>query len=201
MRAKATVVILVLALVSAVGGFGVGYWLQQRDAEPTAQELPVERGQAPSPELAVGERRPGFTLTTLAGKRRSASDWDGRVLVVNFWATWCAPCREEMPMLDRIQGELGGRGLQVVGIAIDQRKPVRDFVQELGVDYPILVSDLDAGRDAAAVSRDYGNAYGVLPYTVIVDREGHVAEVITGVLSEERLRSAVSPLLESNGAA
>jgi thiol-disulfide isomerase/thioredoxin len=93
------------------------------------------------------------------------------VLVVNFWATWCAPCREEMPEFIRAQGEWGGRGLQFVGIAVDQADKVRQFAGEIGLNYPALIG----GYGAMELSKSLGNQLMALPFTVIIGRDGTVA--------------------------
>jgi len=95
-------------------------------------------------------------------------EWRGKVLIVNFWATWCEPCREEMPEFVRMQNELGGRGLQFVGIALDEAEAVEDFLAGTPVNYPILLGDMAAGEWAEAL----GNPLSVLPFSVVFDRTG-----------------------------
>jgi peroxiredoxin len=141
--------------------------------------------------LAVGTPRPDFVLPDLAGRFRQVSEWDGQVLVLNFWATWCPPCRREMPDFMAVQREYGARGLQVVGVALDDPERVAEFVRDLGVEYPTLVGQ--AG--AIDVTLRYGNGAGVLPYTAVVDRSGRVAYARPGELSRERLEALVQPLL------
>lgn len=132
-----------------------------------------------------------LSLPDTAGQAQSLGQWKGKVLVVNFWATWCAPCREEMPEFVKAQRELGPKGLQFVGIAIDQRDKVAEFVQELNVNYPALIG----GFDAMELSRSLGNRLVALPFTVILDREGHVAHTQLGPLKPGQLRAIVGNLL------
>jgi len=132
-----------------------------------------------------------ITLPDTAGHEQALAQWQGKVLVVNFWATWCVPCREEMPEFVRVQKELGGRGLQFVGIAIDDTEKVGRFARELGLNYPALVG----GYGALELSKTLGNRLGALPFTVVVDRTGHIAHTQLGPLKEERLRLIVGQLL------
>jgi thiol-disulfide isomerase/thioredoxin len=132
-----------------------------------------------------------LTMPDLAGKEQSLSQWKGKVVVVNFWATWCVPCRAEMPEFVRVQRELGGRGLQFVGIAIDQADKVEAFAAELGLNYPALIG----GFGAIELSKTMGNRLGALPFTIIVDRAGSVVHTQLGPIKESRLRSIVGQFL------
>ena len=130
-------------------------------------------------------------LPDAAGHEQALAQWPGKVLVVNFWATWCVPCREEMPEFVRMQKEFGERGLQFVGIAIDDASKVDRFARELGLNYPALIG----GYGALELSKTLGNEFGVLPFTVVVDRSGHIAHTQLGPVKEAELRSMLSQLL------
>ncbi len=132
-----------------------------------------------------------IAMPDTAGREQSLGQWKGKVLVVNFWATWCVPCREEMPEFVKIQQELGGRGLQFVGVAIDQPDKVEAFASELGLNYPALIG----GYGAIELSKTMGNRLGALPFTVIVDRSGHVVHTQLGPIKEAALRSIVRQIL------
>jgi thiol-disulfide isomerase/thioredoxin len=143
-----------------------------------------------------GDERAGAALLAVelpdpAGKPQRLDQWRGRVLVVNFWATWCVPCREEMPEFIREQSARGGQGLQFVGIAVDQPDKVVRFADEIGLNYPTLVG----GLGAMELSRDLGNRIMALPFTVVVDRQGRVAHTQLGPLKPADLRRIVDPLL------
>jgi thiol-disulfide isomerase/thioredoxin len=148
--------------------------------------------------VAVWDRNPPDAAALLAlslpdtqGTPQSLGQWRGKVLVVNFWATWCGPCREEMPEFIRAQRELGPKGLQFVGIAVDQRDKVVQFAKELDLNYPALIG----GYDAVELSKPLGNRLAALPFTVIFDREGRVAHTQLGMLKPAQLRSIVANLL------
>jgi thiol-disulfide isomerase/thioredoxin len=133
----------------------------------------------------------GLALPDPAGKEQRLDQWRGKVLVVNFWATWCAPCREEMPEFIKAQSEFGAKGLQFVGIAVDQPDKVQQFASEIGLNYPTLVG----GFGAMELSKTLGNSVMALPFTVVVDRTGAVAHTQLGVLKPDKLHGVVKPLL------
>lgn len=130
-------------------------------------------------------------LPDLAGKIQSLNQWRGKVLVLNFWAPWCPPCRKEIPDFIRLQERLGGAGLQFVGIALDDPDKVAAFVDETGINYPTLLG----AEDAAALSMAAGNRLGGLPFTVVFDRRGNAVATLTGGVTEARLEALVAPLL------
>jgi len=135
--------------------------------------------------------RPGFELKDLDGKLRNVNEWDGQVMVVNFWATWCPPCRKEMPAFIELQEKYGGQGLQFVGIALDDAAKVEDFIDTIGVDYPILIGQ----DDATLVSDAYGNRLGALPYTAVIDRAGSIVKTYRGEVSQKSIEKVIKRLL------
>jgi thiol-disulfide isomerase/thioredoxin len=175
-RAHAIALFAAVALAAAGGGAAYHLWLGA-DSGP---------GSA-----AVAERLYATRLPDMKGNPQPLEQWRGRVLVVNFWATWCAPCREEIPGFVRLQERHGGRGLQFVGIAIDQSGKVADFAREFGINYPLLIG----GMESLDLLREAGNRQAVLPYTVLIDRQGRVASRQPGGLTESRLEELVKPLL------
>ena len=132
-------------------------------------------------------------LPDLAGKPRHLSEWRGRVLVVNFWATWCAPCREEIPLLMAARSRYSGKGVEIVGIAVDNAAKVVEFTKSLGVTYPILLSE----ADGLELMRKLGNSSGGLPYTVFLDREGRVAHRKLGALKGPDLEDILRSLTQA----
>jgi thiol-disulfide isomerase/thioredoxin len=131
----------------------------------------------PAPPRAIPEMLPTFTLKDRDGAPRSLAHWAGRPLLVNFWATWCAPCRREIPLLKQLRKDHAADGLEVIGIAVDFREDVLKYAAEIGLDYPLLIGEQD-GLDAAA-------AFGldpVLPFSVFSDRQGRIVAVRVGEL-------------------
>jgi thiol-disulfide isomerase/thioredoxin len=127
----------------------------------------------------------------LSGQSGSLEQWRGRVLVVNFWASWCPPCREEIPGLIAIHRQFAAKGLQVVGIAVDSADKAQESAKELGVNYPVLV----AGIESIDLTRRLGNRLGALPYTVVLDRNGKLVAMHLGIISAAELERLVTPLL------
>lgn len=142
--------------------------------------------------LGRGESDPlwAATLTDLSGKARPLSEWRGRVLVWNFWATWCAPCREEIPVLMEARQKYLASGIEVVGIAIDNVAKISEYASSLKISYPILVAEAN-GLD---LMRQVGNASGGLPYTVISDRAGTLVYRKLGALKGPELDRLLQPL-------
>lgn len=116
----------------------------------------------------------------LDGRLRRIVEWKGRILVCNFWATWCAPCREEIPALGRLRAKFSSKGLEIVGIAIDQAAKVAEFVKVLEIAYPVLLAD----PGALERMKKLGNPGGGLPFTVVLDRQGNLVHRQLGPITE-----------------
>jgi peroxiredoxin len=142
--------------------------------------------------------RPDFTLPDLDGTSHSISEWDGKVLAVNFWATWCSPCLKEIPEFVSMQNEFEARGLQFIGIAVEPDVgPVKDFSARLNMNYPILIGELEA----MDVARQLGNDIGALPFTAVIDRDGKVVFIKQGTVSRAEATEVIAPLLCSRATA
>ena len=122
------------------------------------------------------------------GKSANTEDWRGKVLVVNFWASWCPPCVEEMPTLDKIAQEYAAKNVLIVGIGIDSPSNIRQFLEKTPVSYPIMIG----GLDGSALAKQMGNAQGALPYTVIINAKGKSVYTKLGKISEEELKKAIN---------
>lgn len=122
------------------------------------------------------------------GQAQAMSQWKGKNLVVNFWATWCAPCVQEMPELSALQNELASKNTQILGIGIDSPSAIRDFSSKFKIAYPLYV----AGISGTELSRQFGNQAGGLPFTVLIGADGQVKKTYLGRLQIDQLRRDVS---------
>lgn len=127
----------------------------------------------------------------LSGQSRGLTEWHGKALLVNFWASWCAPCREEIPLLNAAQQQHASAGLQVVGIGVDKAANIGEFTKVVKIGYPVLVAE--AG--GIELMRELGNGAGGLPFTVLLDRQGRVVGRKLGAYSRPELESALAGLL------
>ncbi len=166
------VLVLLLALAAGLAAFLASRaWLAPQ--QPPAAAAPLE---APAP--VIPERRPEVSLADRDGKLRSLSEWDGRPQVINFWATWCAPCRREIPMLNELARDPAFADFALIGIAIDFREDVLRFLAETPIEYTVLIGEQD-GFDASAA---FGMRSLGLPYTAFVDRTGRIVTIHLGEL-------------------
>ena len=151
--------------------------------------LVVLSAQALSQSEVGAANAPEFQLEDLGGRTVRLSDYRGKVVLLNFWATWCPPCRAEMPDLVRLQKENESRGLQIIGITYPAyiRKAVRRLARQLKLNYPILYGSRELGA-----KYDVGE---VLPATIVIDREGKIRGRILGILEPEEFEQSVKPLL------
>ena len=177
---------LVVNLI-AISALLAGFYLSARYYSEPINAAP----RSSSGNSLIGSFRPDFSLVSNKNEFVTPADYSGKTLLINFWATWCAPCRHEMPMLMDLQRTYGSKGLQVVGIALDDAQSVRNFVETYGISYPILMG----AEDVFATSAAYGNVEGVLPYSVLVDKEGIVRWQYEGIIQNEKISSLLSDLL------
>lgn len=131
------------------------------------------------------------TLPDIHDEEQALSQWEGNVLVVNFWATWCEPCREEIPEFIETYNKFRDQGLVFLGIALDQKEKVISYSHEFEINYPVLIGDLSAW----AISEAAGNKQSVLPYTVVINHEGEIVKSYLGRVHQDKLEKLVIPLL------
>jgi peroxiredoxin len=186
---KHALIMTVVAFVAASSGYFLAMLMNPADA-PAGTSPDFASG--PAVQDLVGQRRPDFTLQDTSGASVSASDFDGKVWLANFWATWCAPCVEEMPMLSRLQQEFAADGVKIVGIAIDDAQRASEFAAGLGVSYDVLVGQ----TDVVLAGRRFGNATGMLPFSVLIDDTGLIRWTYLGALRREELVEQIQLLLK-----
>jgi thiol-disulfide isomerase/thioredoxin len=145
---------------------------------PTESDLNGQFDPAVPIPVKIPDRLPEFSLSNPAGRATPISTWAGKSLVLNFWATWCAPCRREIPLLKSLNSEWSDRGVTVVGVAVDYRDKVVAYADELKIAYPLLIGE----QDALDVATQLGVDTPVFPFTVFTDRRGEVVALYLGEL-------------------
>ena len=180
--------LLPIVLLAAVAGAAAWFWTQSRGGTPaagTATAAAGASGASAEGAASAGKKTarvipkllPDFTLATLEGPPRALSSYQHPSLIVNFWATWCAPCRREIPLLRQLRAERGARGVEVLGIAVDFREDVEKYVAKIGLDYPLLIGEEDGLAAADAFGID-----PVFPFTVFADAQRRIVAVKVGEL-------------------
>ena len=171
------VAIAVLALVTGI----VKNW---------PKDQPNSSLQTPQSPL-ISQLRPDFTMPDLAGTQRNIKEWDGKVLAVNFWATWCEPCKQEIADFNILQKQYGSKGFQFIGVALDDHQAVQTYLKTSAIVYPVLIGE----DEAAKVATHYGDDEGVVPYTAFIDRKGRIAFIQYGAMSQDHAREVIESLL------
>jgi thiol-disulfide isomerase/thioredoxin len=183
---RAVIWAFVIALAGVAGYIAYGLAQRSRDGiRPITTAESTVSAPAPVAEEApavrkVPERLPDFALVDMQGAQRKLSQWSDRPLIVNFWATWCEPCRREIPLLKKLRAGYADEGLEIVGIAVDFREAVLKYANEIGINYPVLIGEQE-GLDAI-------NAFGmepVFPFSVFADRRGRIVAIRVGELHED----------------
>lgn len=178
MKRDPVVLIVVAMVISLMLVFGFNMARKPAPTEASSKAL-------------TGQAAPDFTLQSLEGKTVHLSDYRGKAVVLNFWATWCAPCKVEMPWFVELQKKYGAEGLQLVGVAMDDATPkeIADFAKEMGVNYPILI-----GKEAV------GKAYGGVPFmpeTFYINRGGKIVENAFGLKSRSEIEDNMKKIIAS----
>jgi thiol-disulfide isomerase/thioredoxin len=168
---------LILAFAAGVAGFYAYRSLSPETPETVGPPIPA----------------PDFVLKDLDGQPHRLSEFRGKLLLVNFWATWCGPCLKEMPLLVRAQEQYGKLGFQVIGPALDEADAVRAMAKKIGVNYPIMVGD----DDIVAAMDTLGDKLGALPFSVLVARDGRILSRVTGGFTQEKLTRLIAAELSA----
>ncbi|MBI3171988.1 MAG: TlpA family protein disulfide reductase [Hydrocarboniphaga effusa] len=174
MSLRGSLALLALCLASAAGGISAyRFW------------------QAGQTAAAPVEIRPDLQFNDLSGAPHKLSEWNGKLLLLNFWATWCTPCLKEIPQLIEAQKTHAARGLQVVGLALDKPEAVRQFRDRFGINYPLMVGETDivSGMDAL------GDTLGAFPFSVLIAPDGRILDRNWGDLSHEELEELLGKYL------
>ncbi len=135
---------------------------------------------------------PDIYLPDVSGNLHSISEWKGKVLVINFWATWCPPCLKEIPEFMAMQEQYAAKGLQFIGIAIDDQESVQEYLVSNKVNYPILIG----GVTGIALAQQLGNKFDAVPFTIVVNPQGQIIHQHPGEFSREQIVEIISPLLK-----
>lgn len=133
-----------------------------------------------------------FDLPDSSGKQHSSKEWQDKIRIINFWATWCGPCRKEIPEFIKLQSEYADKNVQFIGIAIDEPEAVSDYLKTIKINYPMLIG----GDGGMAMTEKYGNHIGALPYTVVVDSKGQIVHQQAGEFATEELVKVITPLIQ-----
>lgn len=174
------IILVAFVLGAGLAGYGLANYLYNpADSASPSYNTPVTHGV--------------LTLPDLNGVSYPWQHWQGKLIVINFWATWCPPCREEIPEFIVLQERYKDEGLQIVGVAIDHPEAARHFSDSVGINYPVLLGEPGARQ----AMRDYGNASGSLPYTVVIDPSDRVVARKLGIYRYTDLETVLKPYLKT----
>ena len=172
---------LVAALLIGLFGAAVGIYIGNKQTIP----IPAKNGAV--------QQLTALSLNDSHGKLQKLSQWQGKFLLVNFWATWCAPCVQEMPELSELQKSLSQSNIQLIGLGIDSPSNIAEFAQKYQISYPLFA----AGMEGTELSRQLGNQAGGLPFTVLISPDGNLLKSYLGRLNIIQLRSDIIKLTNS----
>lgn len=169
---------LPISVVVAILFTAVGFYSGSDKAKTTTP---------PSPAMSDLLRQ---SLPDIKGQMQPLSQWAGKVLIINFWATWCTPCVKEIPELSAFQSEIANKNIQIIGIGIDSTENITKFSSKYQINYPLYI----AGMEGAPLLQQFGNRAGGLPFTVLIGRDGKIKKTYLGQLQLPELRKDLTPL-------
>ena len=176
---KEVVLFIVAITMAATSGFYLQQFLARNDVpDETISNSFINK---PAHEFAIKD---------IEGKVRNITDWKGKVVLLNFWATWCPPCLREIPAFVSLQNKYKNANFQIVGLAMDKLEDVKIFAKDMGINYPILVTEIEAME----LARLYGNTVGALPFSVFINEKGVVTHTIVGELSMFKAEKIIAEL-------
>ena len=177
--------------------FAIGFIALMAGALFYAARLPTQKASTPPPAAQAGQAaatpgpiRPALRLPDLDGSPRDLSEWAGRNRLLNFWATWCAPCRREIPLLEAFQSEQGETGIQVIGIAVDFPDDVAKFAETAGFNYPVLIGQ----DDVMSLVESWGIDFVGLPFTMVLSADGELLDTHFGEIHREQIDAMTAVL-------
>ena len=176
---KNTAIFIIAMVIAGTAGYGLQQMISSDTPMPRQQQSDV-----------IGSKRPEFAMIDIQGQLRNIKDFDGQVVLLNFWATWCPPCLKEIPDFIEVQEEFADKGFQIVGVAVENEEDVKHFAEEMGMNYPVMAGEMEA----IELARRYGNSMGALPFSAIIDQSGTITHTFTGELSKSRLKSILEDL-------
>ncbi len=135
---------------------------------------------------------PDFNLPDVSGNQHNISEWQGKIRVINFWATWCPPCLKEIPEFMALQEQYSAKGLQFIGIAIDDQEPVEEYLAKTKINYPVLIG----GVTGIALAHQLGNSIDAVPFTLVVNQQGQIIHKHPGEFSREQIMEIINPLIK-----
>ncbi|HEY3598488.1 MAG TPA: TlpA disulfide reductase family protein [Paraburkholderia sp.] len=184
MNTKRILASVAVAVVATVGGAAVSHWVLGSAATEVAHAATPPAAANPVDQLWAA------AVTNVDGKPQSLALLKGRPIVINFWASWCGPCVEEMPSLSQLHREYAKKGIEFVGLGVDSDKNVKGFLQKVPVGYPVYV----IGFGGADLARAFGNNAGGLPFTVVIDAKGVVRSTKLGQIQPKELKATLDAL-------
>lgn len=188
---RESLIAAVVIMSCFIAGIFLSDYIRSKQHLDKISSAQLSSGAQASNQDLLEKPSPDFSLMDALGQRRNSSEWKGKVLAINFWATWCPPCLKEIPHFIKLQEKYGHQGLQFVGISMEAADEANGFADLLGINYPLLVGE----QEVIKLAGKLGNQVGGLPYTVILDRNGHISFIKMGPLSASEAEQVITSLL------